>query len=583
MKFLKNIPSYLFFTGKGGVGKTSISCATAIRLAELGKRVLLVSTDPASNVGQVFDQTIGNTIQPVTAVPGLSALEIDPQDAAQQYRARIINPIKGLLPDDVVNSISEQLSGACTTEIAAFDEFTGLLTDTSLLTRFDHIIFDTAPTGHTIRLLQLPGAWSSFIESNPDGASCLGPMAGLEKQREQYAHAVEALSDPERTRLVLVTRLQKSTLQEVGRTHDELSAIGLKNQYLVINGVLPASEAERDALAAVIWQREQEALANLPTGLSDLPTDNLYLQPLNMVGVPALKGLLNEHAEIALLPEQSIQNKPENMSFSVLVDDIARSEHGLIMLMGKGGVGKTTMAAAIAISLADKGFDVHLTTSDPAAHLSTTLNGSLKNLQVSRINPQDETERYRQHVLETKGRDLDEAGKRLLEEELRSPCTEEIAVFQAFSRVIREAGKRFVVMDTAPTGHTLLLLDATGAYHREIAKKMGNKVHFTTPMMQLQDPERTKVLLVTLPETPPVLEAANLQADLERAGIHPWGWIINNSLSIAETRSPLLRQRAQQELPQIEAVKNQHATRVALVPVLAAEPTGIDKLKQLAG
>lgn len=583
MKFLKNIPSYLFFTGKGGVGKTSISCATAIRLAELGKRVLLVSTDPASNVGQVFDQTIGNTIQPVTAVPGLSALEIDPQYAAQQYRARIINPIKGLLPDDVVNSISEQLSGACTTEIAAFDEFTGLLTDTSLLTRFDHIIFDTAPTGHTIRLLQLPGAWSSFIESNPDGASCLGPMAGLEKQREQYAHAVEALSDPERTRLVLVTRLQKSTLQEVGRTHDELSAIGLKNQYLVINGVLPASEAERDALAAVIWQREQEALANLPTGLSDLPTDNLYLQPLNMVGVPALKGLLNEHAEIALLPEQSIQNKPENMSFSVLVDDIARSEHGLIMLMGKGGVGKTTMAAAIAISLADKGFDVHLTTSDPAAHLSTTLNGSLKNLQVSRINPQDETERYRQHVLETKGRDLDEAGKRLLEEELRSPCTEEIAVFQAFSRVIREAGKRFVVMDTAPTGHTLLLLDATGAYHREIAKKMGNKVHFTTPMMQLQDPERTKVLLVTLPETTPVLEAANLQADLERAGIHPWGWIINNSLSIAETRSPLLRQRAQQELPQIEAVKNQHATRVALVPVLAAEPTGIDKLKQLAG
>ncbi len=466
MKFLENIPSYLFFTGKGGVGKTSISCATAIRLAELGKRVLLVSTDPASNVGQVFDQTIGNTIQPVTAVSGLSALEIDPQDAAQQYRARIVDPIKGLLPDDVVNSISEQLSGACTTEIAAFDEFTGLLTDASLLTRFDHIIFDTAPTGHTIRLLQLPGAWSSFIESNPDGASCLGPMAGLEKQREQYAHAVEALSDPERTRLVLVARLQKSTLQEVARTHDELSAIGLKNQYLVINGVLPASEAERDALAAAIWQREQEALANLPAGLSDLPTDNLYLQPLNMVGVSALKGLLNEHAEITSLPEQSPQNKPENMSLSVLVDDIARSEHGLIMLMGKGGVGKTTMAAAIAVSLADKGFDVHLTTSDPAAHLSTTLNGSLKNLQVSRINPHDETERYRQHVLETKGRDLDEAGKRLLEEDLRSPCTEEIAVFQAFSRVIREAGKRFVVMDTAPTGHTLLLLDATGAYHR---------------------------------------------------------------------------------------------------------------------
>lgn len=583
MKFLQNIPPYLFFTGKGGVGKTSISCATAISLAEQGKRVLLVSTDPASNVGQVFSQTIGNTILPVASVPGLSALEIDPQAAAQEYRARIVDPIKGILPDDVVNSINEQLSGACTTEIAAFDEFTGLLTDASLLTRFDHIIFDTAPTGHTIRLLQLPGAWSSFIESNPDGASCLGPMAGLEKQREQYSHAVQALSDPDRTRLVLVARLQKSTLQEVARTHDELAAIGLKNQYLVINGVLPETEAVNDTLAAAIWGREQEALASLPAGLDALPTDTLFLQPVNMVGVSALRGLLTSQPETASFAEVSALQKPAISSLSALVDEIALNEHGLIMLMGKGGVGKTTMAAAIAVRLAEMGFDVHLTTSDPAAHLSTTLNGSLNNLQVSRIDPHDETERYRQHVLETKGRDLDEAGKHLLEEDLRSPCTEEIAVFQAFSRVIREAGKRFVVMDTAPTGHTLLLLDATGAYHREIAQKMGDKGHFSTPMMQLQDPERTKVLLVTLPETTPVLEAANLQADLERAGIHPWGWIINNSLSIAETRSPLLRQRAQQELPQIEAVKNQHATRVALVPVLAAEPTGIDKLKQLAG
>ncbi|MBR7320387.1 arsenical pump-driving ATPase [Klebsiella pneumoniae] len=583
MKFLQNIPPYLFFTGKGGVGKTSISCATAISLAEQGKRVLLVSTDPASNVGQVFSQTIGNTILPVASVPGLSALEIDPQAAAQEYRARIVDPIKGILPDDVVNSINEQLSGACTTEIAAFDEFTGLLTDASLLTRFDHIIFDTAPTGHTIRLLQLPGAWSSFIESNPDGASCLGPMAGLEKQREQYSHAVQALSDPDRTRLVLVARLQKSTLQEVARTHDELAAIGLKNQYLVINGVLPETEAVNDTLAAAIWGREQEALASLPAGLDALPTDTLFLQPVNMVGVSALRGLLTSQPETASFAEVSALQKPAISSLSALVDEIALNEHGLIMLMGKGGVGKTTMAAAIAVRLAEMGFDVHLTTSDPAAHLSTTLNGSLNNLQVSRIDPHDETERYRQHVLETKGRDLDEAGKHLLEEDLRSPCTEEIAVFQAFSRVIREAGKRFVVMDTAPTGHTLLLLDATGAYHREIAKKMGDKGHFSTPMMQLQDPERTKVLLVTLPETTPVLEAANLQADLERAGIHPWGWIINNSLSIAETRSPLLRQRSQQELPQIEAVKNQHATRVALVPVLAAEPTGIDKLKQFAG
>lgn len=583
MKFLQHIPPYLFFTGKGGVGKTSISCATAIRLAEQGLRVLLVSTDPASNVGQVFGQTIGNQILALSAVPGLSALEIDPQEAARQYRARIVDPIKGLLPDEVVNSISEQLSGACTTEIAAFDEFTGLLTDSRLRERFDHIIFDTAPTGHTLRLLQLPGAWSNFIEHNPDGASCLGPMAGLEKQREQYTHAVEALSDPARTRLVLVARAQKSALAEVARTHDELAATGINNQYLVVNGVLPESETGHDPLAAAIWQREQVALAHLPAGLSALPVDMLPLQPVNMVGVPALKALLSPGAAAITPAESEPHHLVEEAPLSALVDELARSEHGLIMLMGKGGVGKTTMAAAIAVRLADRGFDVHLTTSDPAAHLSATLSGSLSHLQVSRINPQEETERYRQHVLETKGKELDEEGRRLLEEDLRSPCTEEIAVFQAFSRVIREAGKRFVVMDTAPTGHTLLLLDATGAYHREIAHKMGSKGHFTTPMMQLQDPARTKIVLVTLPETTPVLEAANLQADLERAGIHPWGWIINNSLAIAQTHSPLLCQRARQELPQISAVKRQHTRRVALVPVQAEEPTGVEKLRALAG
>ena len=230
MNYLNSIPKFLFFTGKGGVGKTSLSCATAIRLADDGKRILLVSTDPASNVGQVFGQQIGNTLTVISAVPGLTALEIAPQAAAQQYRARIVDPVKGILPEDVVRSIEEQLSGACTTEIAAFDEFTGLLTDDALLNDFDHVIFDTAPTGHTIRLLQLPGAWSSFIETNPDGASCLGPLAGLEKQRERYSHALSVLADGEKTRLILVARAQQSTLAEVARTHDELLHVGLKHQ-----------------------------------------------------------------------------------------------------------------------------------------------------------------------------------------------------------------------------------------------------------------------------------------------------------------------------------------------------------------
>lgn len=581
MKFLQLPPRFLFFTGKGGVGKTSIACATAIQLAEAGKRVLLVSTDPASNVGQVFNVDIGNRVTPIPAVPRLTALEIDPEAAASAYRERLVGPVRGVLPDDVVKGIEESLSGACTTEIAAFDEFTALLTNTALTADYEHIIFDTAPTGHTIRLLQLPGAWSGFLEAGKGDASCLGPLAGLEKQRNHYKAAVEALADPLQTRLVLVARAQQATLREVARTHEELAAIGLKQQHLVINGILPHVEAATDPLAAAIHEREQTALKNIPTTLTALPRDHVELKPFNLVGLEALRQLLTD------LPPQApaAVDSPielDEPGMADLIDGIAADGHGLVMLMGKGGVGKTTLAAAIAVELAHRGLPVHLTTSDPAAHLTDTLESSLDNLTVSRIDPRAETERYRQHVLETKGAQLDAEGRALLEEDLRSPCTEEIAVFQAFSRIIREAGKKFVVMDTAPTGHTLLLLDATGAYHREVSRQMGKTgVHFTTPMMQLQDPKQTKVLVVTLAETTPVLEAANLQADLRRAGIEPWAWIINTSVAAASAKSPLLRQRAANELHEISAVANQHADRYAVVPLLKEEPIGAERLRAL--
>ena len=583
MKFLELPPRFLFFTGKGGVGKTSIACATAIRLAESGKRVLLVSTDPASNVGQVFGIDIGNKITAVEAVPRLAALEIDPQAAAQLYRDRIVGPVRGILPDAVVKGIEEQLSGACTTEIAAFDEFTDLLTDATLDGEYDHVIFDTAPTGHTIRLLQLPGAWSGFLDDGKGDASCLGPLAGLEKQRVQYKAALDALADSLRTRMVLVARAQAATLREAARTHDELTAIGLSRQYLVINGVLPGSEAIQDPLAQAILDREQAALADIPVNLKALPCDLVSLKPFNLVGLSALHGLFTDSVPLTVNDDDA----PFEFSaptLSALVDEIALDGHGLVMLMGKGGVGKTTMAAAVAVELAHRGLPVHLTTSDPAGRLAETLNGTLQNLSVSRIDPHAETERYREEVLRTRGAKLDAAGRALLEEDLRSPCTEEIAVFQAFSRAIREAGKKFVVMDTAPTGHTLLLLDATGAYHRDVARQIGNTgMHFVTPMMQLQDPKQTKVLLVTLAETTPVLEAENLQSDLLRAGITPWAWIVNNSVAAAQPHSPLLRQRARNELREIDAVATRHAKRYAVVPLLREEPVGVERLLEMAG
>ncbi len=581
MLFLEQPPRFLFFTGKGGVGKTSIACAATIQLADDGQRVLLVSTDPASNVGQVFGVTIGNQITAITAVERLFALEIDPQAAAQVYRERIVGPVRGLLPETVVNSIEEQLSGACTTEIAAFDEFTSLLTDTALHAHFDHIIFDTAPTGHTIRLLQLPGAWSSFIEEGTGDASCLGPLAGLVKQRAQYKAAVEALADPSRTRLILVSRAQNATLQEVARTYQELAAIGISQHFLVINGLFPQSETQQDALAKAIFSREQEALSAMPAILKTLPCDHLQLKPFNLVGLEALRQLLTGNVQQVIVEcHKSVRiNAPK---LSALVDEIAADSHGLIMFMGKGGVGKTTLAAAVAVELAHRGLPTHLTTTDPAAHLTKTLTGTVENLMVSRIDPEVETERYRVQVLDTKGAQLDAEGLALLEEDLRSPCTEEIAVFQAFSRIIREADKKFVVIDTAPTGHTLLLLDATGAYHREVSRQAGSTgLHDVTPMMQLQDQKQTKVLIVTLAETTPVLEAVNLQEDLRRAGIEPWGWIINNSAAAAVSQSSLLMERAKNELNEIEDVAHRYAHRYAVVPLLKNEPVGETLLRSL--
>ncbi len=582
MKFLDNTPPFLFFTGKGGVGKTSIACATAIKLAEQGKRTLLVSTDPASNIGQVFEQEIGTQIVPIRAIERLSAIELNPQAAAEAYRKRIVDPVRGILPDAVVAGIEEQLSGACTTEIAAFDEFTGLMTNQDVLSQFDHIVFDTAPTGHTIRMLQLPGAWSDFINNNPGGNSCLGPLAGLEKQKEQYQKAVDALSNKNHTRLVLVARAQKSALQEVGRTFDELAALGIRNQYLVINGELSQDDSQKDPLAESIYLRERRALMNMPGQLRSLPTDHLPLKPFNLVGVEALKNLFTR-TQISGSSNSEAGSLPELDSLAGLLAQLSEQTHGLIMVMGKGGVGKTTMAAAIAVHLAQSGKDVHLSTSDPAAHLGVTLDRQLPHLTVSRIDPELETERYRNEVLATTGKGMGAEDLKVLEEDLRSPCTEEIAVFQAFSRVIQEAGQKFVVMDTAPTGHTLLLLDATGAYHREVARKVSEgQDAVVTPMTLLQDPQYTRVVITTLAETTPVLEAAHLQDDLKRAGITPWAWVINNSIAATQTSSPLLKQRAGREIPQIERVKNLYASNVAIVPLQAEEPVGVDALSRLA-
>jgi len=583
LRFLQHIPRFIFFTGKGGVGKTSLACATAVALADEGRRVLLTSTDPASNVGQVFGQTVGTAVAPLRRVANLSAVEIDPIQAAQAYRDRVLGPVRGLLPADVLVGIEEQLSGGCTTEIAAFDEFTTLLTDPELVATFDHIVFDTAPTGHTVRMLQLPAAWTGFIESTNGGVSSVGPLAGLAKNHDRYAGAVAALSDPQRTRLVLVARAQPIALSEAARTSAELAALGVVEQHLVINGLIPRSEGATDPLARELIDRERKALNDVPESLRTLVHDQISLRDSNVLGVAALRDLLAPEIARPVRPAVADTTQVDMGHLGDLVDELATKGHGLIMTMGKGGVGKTTIAASLAVSLAQRGLPVHLTTSDPAAHLDQTL-GEVGGLLVqSRIDPVAEREKYKAHVTATRGAGMSPADLAVLAEDLESPCTEEIAVLHAFASIIAESDQRYVVMDTAPTGHTLLLLDAAGAYHREAVRQLGTDEQvLSSTLARLQDAEATKIIIVTLPETTPVLEASALCDELHRAGITPWAWVVNQSLSGLALESSLLRARAAGEIEHLCHVRHDLATRAALVPMLGYEPRGIDGLAALS-
>ena len=580
-QFLKSPTRFLFFTGKGGVGKTSLACASAIALADGGKRVLLVSTDPASNLDEVLGVLLSATPSEIPGVPRLAALNIDPVAAAATYREKLVGPYRGKLPEAIVRSMEEQLSGACTMEIAAFDEFSKLLGEPTATINFDHVIFDTAPTGHTLRLLSLPGAWTGFLANSTTGNSCLGPLAGLEKQREIYESAVASLADKERTTLVLVSRAQRAALAEAERTSNELAAIGVCNQRLILNGLFQA--ADSDPVALALERRGADSLSAANDFLTRLQLSRVPLRSHNLVGIPALRALVTldgQHQSEPLNGGESF-SIPATESLAELVDDLAKSGRGVVMTMGKGGVGKTTIAAAVATELARRGHKVHLSTTDPAAHVAATA-GQFAGLHVSRIDPQAETLAYVQHVLATAGKNLDANALALLEEDLRSPCTEEIAVFRAFARTVAQGQDAFVVLDTAPTGHTLLLLDATESYHREVARKSSDLPEEVRNLLpRLRDADFTRVLVVTLPEATPVHEAAALQDDLRRAQIEPFAWVINQSFAESGSRDPLLVSRGHSEVEFIREVIEQHSKRTALVPWVTEEPTGPERLQQL--
>ncbi|UOR13162.1 arsenical pump-driving ATPase [Halobacillus amylolyticus] len=573
---------FLFFTGKGGVGKTSTACATAIHLADEGKKVLLVSTDPASNLQDVLEVELTNSPKPVPNIENLHASNIDPEEAAEMYREKVVGPYRNKLPKAAIKSMEEQLSGACTVEMAAFDEFSSIISNPAVSSRYDHVVFDTAPTGHTLRLLQLPTAWNEFLGESTHGASCLGPLSGLQEKKERYEQTVESLSDKDKTTLILITRPETASLYEANRSALELKEIGIRNQMLIVNGLLQTYLSD-DKVSTAFYQRQQEALKGFPDGLKQLVVYSLPFVSYSLTGIDNLRYLFKQYTLPARIDPQSQHESIQLPGLNSLVNHFSDNQTRVIFTMGKGGVGKTTIASSIAVGLVEKGHKVHLTTTDPAAHLAYTFSNKVdhEKLSISSINPKDELIAYKEEVLSQASESLNDEGLAYLREDLDSPCTEEIAVFRAFAEQVAKCDDEIVVIDTAPTGHTLLLLDSAEEYHKELSRSTGEVPDSVRELLpRLRNPKETSVVIVTLAETTPVLEAERLQKDLLRANIKPGWWIINQSLHATGTLDPVLAGRAKTESEWIERVRDELAESTAIIPWISEEKIGYTKLKE---
>ena len=571
---LLTLTKYLFYTGKGGVGKTSAACATAVTLADSGKKVLLISTDPASNLQDVFKTDLTNKGVPIKEVPNLVVANLDPVQAAAEYRESVIAPYRGMLPDAVLNNMEEQLSGSCTVEIAAFNEFSNFITDETIQKEYDHVIFDTAPTGHTLRMLQLPSAWSNFISESTHGASCLGQLSGLESKKEIYKKAVETLSDGKLTTLILVTRPESAPLKEAERASGELADIGVNNQILIINGMTTFYD---DNISESLYHKQEKALKEIPESLKNLKTYQIPLRAYNITGMDNVRALLTSDSYVPRNETVQAQNIAQ---LTAVVDDLYQNHKKVIFTMGKGGVGKTTIAAAIAMGLSEKGEKVHLTTTDPAAHLKFVINES-SGITLSHIDEHAELKKYQEEVLAKARETMSDEDIAYIEEDLRSPCTQEIAVFRAFAQIVENAENEIVVIDTAPTGHTLLLLDSTQSYHREIQRSQGDIPESVKKLLpRLRNADETEVIIVTLAEATPVYEALRLEEDLQRANIAAKWWVINSSLYHTGTTNQMLAAKASNEIEWINKVDEHTAGKFAIIGWSPYEIKG-EKLKEL--
>lgn len=558
-----NLTKYLFYTGKGGVGKTSTACATAVSLADKGKKVFLVSTDPASNLQDVFETELTGQGVPIKNVPNLMVANLDPIQAAEEYKESVVGPYRGKLPEVAIASMEEQLAGSCTVEIAAFNEFSRFITDEKMSKEYDYIIFDTAPTGHTLRMLQLPSAWDSFIDESTHGASCLGQLSGLTEQKKMYEKAVRTLADGNMTTLILVSRPESSPLAEAARASRELKEIGVDNQILIINGVLENFD-KTDEIATAFYSKQKDAVNKIPNSLKTLDIYTLPLRAYNVSGVDNIRRLFTEDDVIEVEEFRKMNDLP---GLEKLVKDLYNTNKKVIFTMGKGGVGKTTVAAAIALGLSKMGKKVYLTTTDPAGHMSASTMGG-ENIIVSNIDEAEELQKYRDEVIgKAKAANMSQDDIDYIMEDLESPCTQEIAVFRAFAEQVEKAEDGVVVIDTAPTGHTLLLLNSTESYAKEMQHSNADIPDSVVNLLpRLQNQAETEVVIVALPEATPVFEALRLEKDLKRAGILNKWWVMNASLLATDTKDPFLRARANNEEKWIKQIAENTKGNYVVIP-----------------
>ena len=602
---------YLFFSGKGGVGKTSMACVHALRMAEEGKKTLIVTTDPASNLADVFEQEIGHQITPIAELDNLWAMEIDSDQATQEYIDRAMAPIRAAFPEQMVQVMEEQMSGPCTSEVAAFDRFTDFLDNGSPdQAAFDVVIFDTAPTGHTIRLLELPAEWSHSIDeaSAGSGQTCIGPAAAIQDAKHKYERALAAMRNSEQTRFVFVLHPEAISIKETSRAIGELSKLEIGNYSLIVNSVIPPQVIENELFAArsrmqKVYLAQIESQLSYPTTFMPLLAGEIKgIQRLRQVGKIFFDGDTPQNT----FTLDALETQDEALLSPV---DVVRERiqpnghHRMVFFAGKGGVGKTVASCITAVWLAQQGHKTLLLTTDPAAHLGDVLDSPVgdeiqpiegqPNLWAVKIDPKAAADKYKTRILEdARQRGRPPEAIATMEEELNSPCTEEIAAFDKFIEYASQDDWESVVFDTAPTGHTLRMLELPMDWSKQIDVKVFGSVdanaaddvtkqRFGKVIDRMRDANQSTFAFVMYPEATPILEAYRAVEDLSMVGIEPSLVIANMVIPPDQASTDFSRARRNMQEKYLLDMMDRFQLPVAHIPLMPQEIKGLDLLVAL--